>query len=324
MSRKPLIILALTACTVLALATYAPLAMAQDSSDPAVDDSTEMPSATGDQSFKLLRDDDSAARDLNLMKEEAEAWRPGLKTGTIEASLGVGFMDFNSTLLQQDQMIYKYTAESTFWGDVELTGDSAFAPTLRLGYGLTKWLSLEGWGGVAITEYTSTIENRHFRKNEAEPTIVDDPELGEFDAETRSLITLQWGLNAVIYPLAIGGEGTGRFHPYVTGGAGTMWYDINSNFTAGSTSSRDLNFGGGFRLLVDRNVSLRVEVSMHMNELHWTPAQYYTQLDEGTTLVPLNQFPVKESGELDEKAIEVFGKETMNILQWSIGFQGNF
>ena len=112
--------------------------------DPVTEPKSPAARPAGD-TFKLLRDDDATASDIDLTEEEVEAWIPGLKPGTVEVSLGVGFLGLDTTLLQHDQIIYKYNTESTFWGDVEMTGGSAFAPTLRLGYHVNKWFGVEGW-----------------------------------------------------------------------------------------------------------------------------------------------------------------------------------
>jgi hypothetical protein len=278
--------------------------------DPAGADQKGAP-GTAPRTFKLLRDDEVRARDLDLADEAVEVWTPALPVGDVEVSLGVGFMGLSTTLLQHDQMIYKYNTESTFWGDVELVGESSFAPTIRIGYSPRAWFAFEGWSGVSISQYTSTITNRHSRKN-------------EFDAETRSLITLQAGLNAVVYPLSINGDASGRWHPYLTAGVGNMWYNMNSNFVKGTNSAIDLNVGGGLRLLSDRNISLRLEVVLHRNELEWTPAAEFKQLNEGTTRVPLNEYPTAVDGSISARPIEAFAPNTMNLLQWTLGVQGAF
>ena len=278
--------------------------------------------ATG-KTFKLLRDDGTAENDLALSEEEVEVWDPTLKKGSIELSLGIGFMGMTSTLLQHDQMIYKYNTDATYWGDVEIKGESAFAPTLRIGYSLTDWFVIEGWSGVSISEYTTSISNARSRKNEAGAPVVENPPVLEFDPEHRSLITLQAGANAMWYPLAVH-DASGRWHPYVTGGVGNMWYSMNSNYTDETASAMDMNFGGGIRLLADRNVSIRAEVLLHRNTLEWTPADHFTELNEGTTLVPHNEYPVLTNGSIDERPITKFESNDLTILHWTLSIQGSF
>ena len=212
----------------------------------------------------------------------------------IEVSFAFGFLDFNKVLWEHDQIIYKFTTDATSWGDVKIQGESAFNPVLRLGYNLTKWISLEAVGGVAITEYTSTITNRYSRENKPNSPIIEDPPLGEYDAENRSLLTLQASLNAVLYPLNIVGDGKGKLHPYLTVGAGKMWYEMNSNYFDGTAGANDLSTGLGLRLLADKNISVRFEVLGHFNTVEFTPSEYFTTLDEGTVVVPLTENPRNE------------------------------
>lgn len=275
-------------------------------------------------SFHLLRDSSSAASELDFEDAEAEIWEPGIKSGTVEVSFGFGFLDFNKVLWEHDQIIYKYTTDATSWGDVKIKGESAFNPVLRLGYNITSWFALETIGGIAITEYNSIITNRRTRENKPNAPIIDDPPLGEFDAETRSLLTIQASLNAVIYPLAIGGDGSGKLHPFLTGGAGKMWYEMNSNYFDGNSGTTDINVGGGLRLLVDKNISVRFEVIAHFNEVEFTPAPYFTTLDEGTVVVPLNEYPRQEDGSVVEQVVTKYESQTLSLLNWSIGVQGSF
>lgn len=317
MSRKTMSALFLMSSIFLASIMASTVVVAQE---PVKEPESEVPG----QSFKLLRDGASAAGDLALDDQEKVIWEPGLNKGTVEVSLSVGFMNLNTTLLKHDQIIYKYNTDSTFWGDVELIGESAFAPTLRIGYAITEWFTLEGLAGMSVSQYAATISNTHSRKNEPNAPVIDNPPMGEFDAEARSLITIQAGVNAVVYPMAIGGDASGKWHPYLTGGAGRMWYSMNSNYTNETASSLDLNFGGGVRLLADKNISIRFEVVMHSNELEWTPAEYFMELNEGTTLVPLNEYPQDSEGAIDERPVTSFSSHTMNMLQWSLGVQGSF
>ena len=53
-------------------------------------------------------------------------------------------------------------------------------------------------------------------------------------------------LSSVAYLCAIPvGDGEGKMHPFVTGGVGKMWYEMNSNYFDGATGTNDVNFGGG-------------------------------------------------------------------------------
>ena len=303
--------------TVMAVLCLSVAAVAQD--QPQAPPREDPKQQSQEQVFRLQRDSATAAKELEF-DDDMLAWKPRVDQGTIEVSFALGFLNLNTTLLQADQIIYKYTQEYTYFGDVELKGESAFNPVLRLGFNWSRWFALEGIGGLSFCDYTSTIENRKRQKNEPNAPIEDDPPLGEFDAETRSLLTGQASLNAVIYPFNISQRVTTRFHPYLTLGIEYMWYNMNSNYVEGTAGSPGGNFGAGIRLLADENVSVRFEVLYHRNDLQWTPSEYFTEQDEGTLQIPLEEWP--EGG--TRKPVTEYDSNPMNLLNWSIGVQGSF
>ncbi len=314
MSHKSLsaliILLVITVCTPL----YAQDSEPQDVPPP------EPPQKT----FQLLRDSSSALEDFDIEEEEMTIWEPAIKGGTIEISFGFGFLDFNKVLWKHDQIIYKFTTDATYWGDVAIKGENSFNPVLRLGYNFTEWLSLEAIGGVAITEYNSTITNRRFRENKPDAPIRENPVLGEFDSEKRSLLTLQGSLNAVVYPLSFSNDGQGKWHPFLTAGFGKMWYEMNSNYFDGTSGTSDVNFGAGLRLLADKNISVRFEVMAHMNTIEFTPSPNFTIRDEGTVVVPLNEYPRQADGSVTEQVVTKYDALDLTLINWSIGVQGTF
>nr|MEE4267300.1 hypothetical protein [Candidatus Krumholzibacteria bacterium] len=275
-------------------------------------------------SFRLLRDSATAAAELELEEEAAARWVPAIHKGTMEFSFFLGFINLKTTLLAHDQIIYKYTEESTYWGDVAIEGANSFKPGIRLGYNFTKWFALEGIGTVSFAEYTTTVENRVQRPNEAgSPVLPFEPVLGEFDAEARSLITGSVGLNALVYPFNIKGDAQGRLHPFLTAGFSKMWYDMNSNYTDGAAGTSDVNIGGGIRLLADENISIRLEALFHSHTVEFTPAEYFRKLDEGTTLIPLNEYPIVGES-FDERRVESFESQSVSAISFSLGVQGSF
>lgn len=284
---------------------------------------TEPKKETDEPTFKLLRDSALTASEAALEDEE-EIWIPAIEGGTVEVGFTLGLLDLNTTLLSHEQMIYKYTEEATYWGDYEIQGDMAFNPILRIGYNLNPWLSVEAVGSFSFSEYTSSAENRVRRSNEvgATPDFLA-PEVGEFDLEERSLLTASTGVNAVLYFLNLDGNGEGRFHPFATAGVSNIWYSMNSNFVDEAATAVDFNFGGGIRLLADRNVSIRLEAVFHVNSLEWTPADFYTERDEGTVQVPLDEFPVIED-RIEQRPIESFESNSIGSLAISVGVQGSF
>lgn len=277
-----------------------------------------------EHSFKLLRDSATAAAELELEEELQARWEPAITGGSVEVSFFLGFLNLKADLLSHNQIIYKYTDEATFWGDMTIKGDRAFNPGLRIGYNLNKWFSLEGVTTVSFSEYSSSVTDRKRRSNESGSSVdLQEPALGEFDLESRSLITGSAGINALVYPLNVSGDGKGRLHPFITGGIAAMWYDMNSDYTEGPAGTVDLSIGGGLRLLADRNISLRIEAMFHRHTIEFTPTTYFRKLNEGTTLIPLNEYPI-EGDRFTEKQVSAFDSVTINSLNYSIGVQGSF
>jgi len=273
--------------------------------------------------FKLLRDTDSAARELDLEAEDQVAWERQLAGRKLEFGFALGFLNLGTTLLQHDQIIYKYTTEFTYWGDVELNGDTAFAPVLRLGYSVNDWLALEGNASLSFSEYKATITNRRARKNEPGAAVLEDVALGEYDAENRSLITFLGGGNALIYPMGLIRDGKGMFQPFLTAGFGRMWYDMNSQYSDGPVSTNNFNFGGGLRVLGDERLSIRFDLLYHMNTLQLDAPTYFQILDQGTTLILLEEHPIINNARVD-RVVEEYDSQDIKSLNWSIGIQGTF
>ncbi|RKZ12047.1 hypothetical protein DRQ50_12585, partial [bacterium] len=129
---------------------------------------TEEPAGTSEEpTFSLRRDSSTAAAELELSEEESfHRWIPAIKQGTLEFSFALGFLNLNSTLLQHDKIIYKYTQEDTYFGDVEIKGETAFNPVLRGGINISRWFGLEAVGGLSFSDYQAEIKNPFRQKNE--------------------------------------------------------------------------------------------------------------------------------------------------------------
>jgi opacity protein-like surface antigen len=303
----------LSTLMIVALLCLASAAWAQTPQDQPEGGNTDEPE------FRLQRDARSAASELDF-EDEMLRWRPRVDQGSLEISFALGFMNFGTTLLEHDQIIYKYTQEYTYFGDVKIKGQTAFNPVIRIGGNISRWFALEGIGGMSFSDYSSSIENRKAQKNEAGALPIYNVPLGEFDAEARSLFTGQAGVNAVVYPLNISRRVESRFHPYVTGGIEHLWYSMNSNYTEDTATAWGANIGGGIRLLADENISIRFEVLFRHHSLEWTPAENFTELEEGTLPIPMEYWPEGSPRLL----VEEFVAHDMNLLNWSIGVQGTF
>jgi hypothetical protein len=279
---------------------------------------------TGEENdFNLAR----TAQDTTQQGEEAlevPVWDPGLESGKWEVSFSIGFLNLNKTLLAHDQVIYKYTEEATYWGDVALVGKTAFNPTLRLVKNLQTWLALEGFFGMSTSEYSSEITNRSRQLNDegASPD-PEEPPLTDVDGERRSCITLNLGANALLYPFDFD-DGKGRWHPYIIGGISRFWMDPNSNYTNNPSKSWLLSGGLGLRFIADDLISVRFEVIYNTTTLQFTPAEYFDSLDEGTVKIPVYEYIPNPDGSVTEQRVTEYNSQKLNTISWALGFVASF
>lgn len=262
--------------------------------------------------------------EIDLEEVERDVWTPTLEAHKVEVSLTLGFQDLNTPLLSHSQLIYKFTTESKYWGDVELIGSSgAFAPTLRLGYNLTSWFGFETSLNMSVSEYHSNIVNRSSQPNaEGEPVDPVEPELGPFDGERRSVITLGAGVNLVLYPFDIG-DPSGRWHPFIFGGPSSNWVDINSSYTADPSHNIENILGAGLRFIADDLISIRLEFSYHMGSVKFEPSDVFDALDEGTRPIAVFEYP-EINGVPVEQRVQEFNRLDYNSLRWGLGFTASF
>lgn len=273
--------------------------------------------------FKLLRSS-SATEDLDLEDEDEDAyWEPTIKPGQFELSFMLGSLNLDQVLLAHDTIIYKYTDENTYWGNVAFKGAaSAFSPSLRMSYSINNIFSLEGIGNFTTCDYSTNITNRVIRTNGDTPVVSDqEPDLEEFDGERRSMVVFLGSINAVVYPMNIRGDRVSRWQPYLTGGTGKVWYNMNSDYIEGTTSSSNLCFGAGLRFLAEKTVSVRMEVVFLKHDLEWSPSPYFQSLNEGTKIIDLNEY---SEGPTDPNIVTSYEPNSISTTQISLGFQASF
>ena len=275
---------------------------------------TALAQEDAEESFNLIvgeeKTDDIAEEVLDEPK-----YVPAIEKGQWNLALTLGYFNMTKTLLQHERLIYKATDEAFFYGDVELVNESAFNPILRVGYNLSTWLALELQGGVTFSDYQATITNP-FSVDPAGGSPTPVTEIGEFDAERRSALIFIGNLNLVWYPLNMDGDGTGRWHPYVTAGGGMALYNIDSNYVDTSATGGNLNVGAGLKIIADDLVSLRVELLYQRHEIQFEPAAVFDSQDDNTIQVPVYEFD--ELGRYSE--VRSFASQALSGIAWQIGF----
>ncbi len=280
---------------------------------------------SGERTFNLLH---TSLAEQQRKREEEEAGRPRympiMEPRALEMSVTLGFWDLNKTLLAGDMIIYKYTDENTYFGNVKLVGESAFNPVLRLNYNFNPWFALEGVLGFSVSEYLATITNPHSLTNSIEgsdtATLEPVDEIGEFDAENRSCTTVSAGLNAVFYPLDYGNFGRGRWHPFIETGLARTWINLNSDYTDGSSADWELTVGGGIRLITDGMASVRFEILYHRYKVDFPVGDAFAVRNDGTLVVPVSRY-VEGEGIVP---VDDFDSQDINSISWGLGFTANF
>lgn len=266
---------------------------------------------------------DSTAQARAKAQEAAKpAWKPGLPEGKLEGSLSLGYLNLATPLVTHPgRLIYRYTAANYYFADMTLEGSSAFNPVLRLGYGLRKWFTVEGVWGISVSEYKAKLSRTvSLSTDPTNNERIEGIPIGEFDAEQRSCITINAGLNGIVYPLDLHGDASGRLHPFLLGGFGRTWYSLNSNYTLGSTSAWTLTGGGGLRFVADELISVRLEMLYNRSRIQFDPVQTWQSLNEGTLSIPLYELPA----EGDITPVTEFDAQDISAMSWAIGFTATF
>jgi hypothetical protein len=279
---------------------------------------------TEEKNFNLLHTtlEEQAAQRQEVQAEEID-YDPIVTERSLETTLTLGYWMIDKVLLQHENLIYKYTDENTYFGDVTIKGQSAFNPQLHLNYNLFPWFSLESVLGISVSEYLASIRHPRALANTTsgeEGALVDVESIGEFDAENRSCITMSTGLNGIFYPSDYGNFGRGRWHPFVTGGVQRTWVSLNSDYIDDMATAWDLQGGLGVRYVADDMISIRFEILYHHMTLDFTPSTEFLSLDEDTRKIPVYEY-IDGSG---TREVTDFAAQTLNTMSWALGFTATF
>lgn len=298
-------------CAVLLTACIA-MAQTQGGADEKSDAQVE------EQNFNLKPSGGGSSRVEEV--DTAPEYEPILPERNLETSVTLGFWGLDIPLIAHEMLIYKYTDEYTYYGDVELNGESAFHPQLRLSYNPTTFMALEPFFDISVSEYQSTITGARRITNASEGGQLEDAEVGEFDFEKRSNITLGTGMNVLLYPHNYGNFGKGNWHPFLIGGMSKVWMSINSNYVDDAASMWRYSGGAGIRYVADDMISVRFEMMFHHMSFEFEPGQSYTELDDGLIKIPVYEY-ISGKG---PQPVEKYDDQSANTMSWALGFTATF
>ena len=109
-------------------------------------------------------DDLDDLEDLDQDVVTEKPFEPGIEVDSWDFQVHIGFMNLSQALFGADQIIVKWNAEGTLYGDMKINGNSTFSPQFRVGrnWGRIGWLSSFG---LAIGDFQQSIINVTERSN---------------------------------------------------------------------------------------------------------------------------------------------------------------
>jgi hypothetical protein len=256
-----------------------------------------------------------------------------------------GYRDVSKVLLAADGIVVdvEFPDDASFM-DMELKGQQSFSPQVRAARTFGRHFALELGGGFSLGDYEQTLHGTQVNWV--------DPESGNEITDTEIGKGSYWiwnaDLSATWYP-----RGTGTVQPYLIGGVGENWYDIDSVYIDGITASPSFSYGAGMVIVGDELYSIRLEVRNYHTSLSHSVGRNFRTLPNLTAdalvdfpisrLVPLSELSQAEidaildgldlddsivSGEDAVSALPVaypeYEKQTFTNLWFSLGFQATF
>lgn len=162
-----------------------------------------------------------------------------------------GYRNVSNTLMQADGIVVdvEFPDEAAF-ADMELKGAQSFSPQVRLARTIGRHFGLELGAGFSLGDFEQTLKSG----------IVNwvDPEGDNVVTATELQKGSYWiwsgELSGVWYP-----RGEGTVQPYLIAGGGFDWFDVDSAYIAGGTTSTSFSYGLGLKLIGDELYSIRLE-----------------------------------------------------------------
>lgn len=181
-----------------------------------------------------------------------------------------GYRNVSNTLLEANGIVVdvEFPDEASF-ADMKLEGAQSFSPQVRLTRTLGRNFGIELGGGFSLGDFQQTITS--------DLTNWVDPEGNNTVTPTELQKGSYWiwsgDLSAVWYP-----RGEGAVQPYLIGGGGVDWFDIDSVYIDGATTSTSFSYGIGLKLVGDELYSIRLEARNYHVSLDHNVARSFRKL----------------------------------------------
>ncbi len=259
--------------------------------------------------------DDLESLDQDVVTEKP--FEAGIDTDKWELSFQIGFMNLAQTLFRADQIVVKWNSKGKIFGDMEVKGQSAFSPQLRIA---RNWGHL-GWQqtfGLTLTDFAQSVSNSKERSVSGNQ---GDVVLLETDLERGSL-AMWYHDTALVYNVLT----KGRVIPYLMGGVGGQYWYVDSSYINDTPPILAYNIGAGIRIVGDDLFSVTVEVRDYFSKVQhrsgaiFRPGVVDPQDDTRQIDIPLSVLDAQGQ----EQPFSGFQKESLSSLWYSIGVVATF
>lgn len=210
------------------------------------------------------------AQDIDELDEGVALETPferGIEPGVWELGLQIGYIDLSAKLMEASGIIVDLeNAQEAIFADMELDGDSGFAPLIRINRNLGTHLSFVNSIGFTIGDYTQKVTG----SQEKWKSPVSTNTLTPTEIETGSYFMWRHEHGFAYYP-----RGRGMVQPFLTAGVGTNHFSINSKYIGGTAGNLAFSYGAGLRIVADDLFSITLEVRNYNTKIQYEVARNY-------------------------------------------------
>lgn len=199
-----------------------------------------------------------------------EVFEPGIEANAWEVSVMFGAMDLAQDLLEANAIIVDIEEPGDFiMADMKLAGEQSFAPGITIGRTIGRNFAIEAQAMFAVGDFEQSLvgESRKY----TDPN--SDNELSVEESEKGSYFQWNTSLQGLWYP-----RGEGRFQPYLIGGIGKQFMELDSVYIDDIASSTVFSYGAGLRIVGDDLYSFRFEVRNFQATQSFAPATRFATI----------------------------------------------
>jgi hypothetical protein len=251
-----------------------------------------------------------------------EPFLAGIEPWTWELGLQVGYVDLNKTLLAVPSIVVdvENPADAIF-ADMELGGEWSFMPQVRVNYNLGRHWSFMNGVGFSIGDFLQSVseDQEKWRNPDSVNTLTEE----EIEKGSYFIFNHEHGL--AFYPrgwwiLDHITSAEGAVQPFLSVLAGTQSIYLDSDYVTDRTSTFQLSYGGGLRIVGDDLYSISIEARYYHSKVQYGVDSYFREVIglDGQSRV---KFPV---GQLHRTAdlVAQYGQDFVDKIVEQLGLDG--